>query len=138
MAYIDYEYYHETFDGTEIPEDEFKRIADIASEVVYAICTVKPDEVDFADDDFKKAVCYEAEMLQEQGGVDAILGFSDNALRGVNEHLGDYSISGYASSAGSGGVATIDGIPVSPLALMMLRKLGLTAKWAYATREDYR
>ena len=134
MAYIDRQYYESTFKGKKdlISNAEFERILDIASDVVYDIARVKPSETDVASDTFKKAVAYEVEFLIEQGGIDAVLGFSNASLSGTSESLGDYSI---AAGNGSGTVITTEsGIPISPMALMLLERLGLMARWVYAER----
>ena len=102
MPYIDKQYYGNTFKGNKdlISNTDFERILDIASDVVYDIARIKPSESDVASELFKKAVAYEVEFLIEQGGIDAILGFSNAALAGASESLGDYSV-----SAGSGNSA---------------------------------
>ena len=134
MTYITKTYYDDEFHGKSIPANEFNRLEDIASEVIYEICRVKPDEDDVLDAAFKKAVAYEVEFLQEQGGVDAILGFSDMQLSAGSEHLGDYSVSGGGNSASSSGssIIVVDGIPVSSLSIMLLRRMGLMSRWAFA------
>lgn len=133
MAYIDQDYYEQTFGGKPIVNPfEFKRLADIASEVVYDICRVKPNETDLVKDEFKRAVAYEVEFLCEQGGVDAILGFSNASMAGGNESLGDYSVSGGSSAEAV--ITAPGGIPISPMALMMLRRIGLMSRWAYASK----
>jgi len=93
MAYIDKTYYDDTFHGTEIPETEFTRLADIASDVVYDVCILKPKAEDLTDASFKKAVAYQVELLYQQGGIDAIVGFSEASQIGGSESLGDYSVS---------------------------------------------
>lgn len=132
MAYITKEYYDDTFHGTEIPVTEFGRIADVASDIVFDTCNVKPNDDDVEDPTFKKAVAYETEFLYEQGGLDAVLGFSDAALASAGERLGDYSASG--NNAARRGVKFVNGVPVSPMAIMLLRRLGLMCRWAYAER----
>lgn len=135
MAYIDRQYYESTFKGNKnlISNAEFERILDIASDVVYDIALVKPSETDVVNGTFKKAVAYEVEFLIEQGGIDAILGFSNVSLSGTSESLGDYSVgAGKGSSAEV--VAADNGIPVSPMTLMLLERLGLMARWVYAER----
>lgn len=130
MAYIDKDFYYTKFKGKPIPDDEFPRLADIATDVVYELCALKPREEDLITDEFKKACCYQVELLYEQGGIDAILGFSEASQAGSSESLGDYSI-----SSGNNGKETIkskDGIPVSALTLFYLRRLGLMTRWAYA------
>lgn len=136
MAYIDQEYYKKSFGGKDIPSEEFDRIADIASDVIYDACNRKPDDEVITHSVFKKAVCYQTELLYEQGGVDAILGFSEAALNGNSESLGDYSIS--AGTTSQTAIMTSDGIPISPLAIMSLRRLGLMTKWVYAEHYERR
>lgn len=130
MAYIDKKFYDDDFNGQPMESAEFKRLSDIASDVVYEICRVKPIESDLVNAEFKKAVAYEVEFLFEQGGIDAILGFSAASMAGGSERLGDYSISGGNSAQTV--ITTPGGIPVSPMALMLLRRLGLMSKWVYA------
>ena len=132
MAYITKQYYDETFVGTTIPQTEFNRLADIASDVIYDTCNVKPTDDDLTDATFMKAVAYQTEFLYEQGGLDAVLGFSEAAMESAGEHLGDYSASG--NSAARRGVKFINGVPVSPMAIMLLRRMGLMCRWAYAER----
>ena len=130
MNYIDATFYTDTFNGREIPSADFDRLAEAASEAIYAVCRVKPDEDMILNVDFKTAVCYETELLYEQGGLDAIMGLSVSAAAGGSESLGDYS----ASAGGSQkGVATLTGgLPVSPVAMQILRRLGLMSRWAYS------
>lgn len=132
MAYITEDYYRNTFGGREVLSSEFSRIADIASELVYDICRVKPSEDNIVSEEFKKAVAYEVEFLSEQGGIDAILGFSASSVAGGSESLGDYSVSGGSSAQAV--LTTPGGIPVSPMAIMLLRRIGLMSKWAYASK----
>lgn len=134
MPYITKSYYDDEFHGKSVPADQFNRLEDIASEVVYGVCRVKPDEDDTKNDTFKKAVAYEVEFLQEQGGVDAVLGFSDAQLSAGGEHLGDYSVSAGGNSSGASGssVVIVDGIPVSSMSIMLLRRMGLMSRCAYA------
>lgn len=130
MAYIDASYYTEKFGSEDNFSSEFERIADIASDVIDSLCTVTPTEKDLVDDRFKKAVAYEVELLEAQGGVDAILGFSEASQCGANESLGDYSVSGNGGAQQI--ITTKGGIPVSPMTISLLRKLGLMSRWAYA------
>lgn len=130
MVYIDSEFYTETFKGRDIPASDFDRLAEAASEAIYAVCRVKPDDEMILTEDFKKAVCYETELLYEQGGIDAITGLSVSAAAGGSESLGDYSV---AAGSSQKGVATLSGgIPVSPVALQILKRLGLMSRWAYS------
>ena len=132
MKYIDSDFYA-SFKGQEIPDPEFDRLAEAASEAIYATCIIKPDDTMIANDDFKKAVCYETELLYEQGGLDAIMGLSVSAVAGSSESLGDYSVS--SGNAGKGVATLFGGVPVSPLSLAILRRLGLMSRWVYARRD---
>lgn len=132
MAYIDKDYYDNTFKGEAIEEALFARLADIASEMVYGICIVKPEEEDLIDETFKKAVAYQVEMLYQQGGIDAVTGFSEVSMAGGSESLGDYSISEGSGSGSTAQVRTYEGIPVSPVTLLLLKRLGLMSRWVYA------
>ena len=132
MAYIDKTYYEETLNGISISESEFNRLADIASDIVYGICIIKPTADILISDPYKKAVAYQVEMLYAQGGVDAILGFAEASYSGGTERLGDYSIS--AGNTRHEAVNTFQGIPVSSMTIMLLKQLGLMRRWAYAWR----
>lgn len=130
MTYIDSSFYTNTFNGQEIPGDEFDRLAEAASEAIYAVCRKKPDQDMIVNEDFKKAVCYETELLYEQGGLDVIMGISLASGAGGSEHLGDYITT---SGNTQRGVATLaGGFPVSPVAMQILKRLGLMTRWAYS------
>ena len=132
MAYIDKTFYDTVLMGTEIPASEFDRLAEIASDVIYDVCVLKPEAEDLIDETFKKAVAYQVEMLYLQGGVDAIVGASEAAQASGSESLGDYSTSG--GTARQEAVLVSNGIPVSSMAVALLRRLGLTSRWVYARR----
>ena len=133
MAYIDKTFYDAEFKGTEITDEvEFSRLSEIASDVVYDVCILKPKAEDLIDETFKKAVAYQVEMLYWQGGVDAIVGASEAVQAGGSESLGDYSTSSGTTSQTA--VLTCNGIPVSSMTVALLRRLGLMARWAYARR----
>lgn len=125
-----YEYYC-TLTGEIIPETEYERLAEIASEILYDVCRQKPTEEHYQNELYQKALTYQIEMLYKQGGVDAILGFSEASMSSGSESLGDYSVSGGSSTAQTS-MDTIGGIPVSRLAIMMLRRMGLMSRWVYA------
>lgn len=136
MNYITASYYSDTFHGTEIPSSDFNRLAEAASETIYSVCLVKPSACETRNAEFKKAVCYQTEMLYQQGGIDAITGFSAASAAGGSESLGDYSVS--SGSAGKAVATAEGGVPVSPLALQILKRLGLMSRWAYAGCFDHR
>lgn len=130
MAFIDADYYANEFKGNAIPESKFERLAELASDVIDGLITVDmtPEEKQ-ASANVKKATAYQLEFMNEHGGIDTILGYSDVDI--TSESLGDYSVSTGGSSAARI-VKTNDGIPVSPMALMCLRKDGLMCRWMYA------
>ena len=133
MAFIDAAYYKDEFKGNAIPESKFDRLAELASDVIDGLITVDmTDEEKKASVNVKKATAYQLEFMNEHGGIDTILGYSDVDV--TSESLGDYSVS-TGSGSGSSIVKTSDGIPVSPLALMYLRKDGLMCRWMYANRK---
>ena len=130
MAYIDSVYYREKFEGEPIPDEELKRLIDIASEIVQNLCTVTLYPEDLESDDFKRAVAFQVEMLFDQGGVSAVMGHSDVALSGGSESLGGYSVS--AGSSAQSSLKTMESIPISPMTSMILKRKGLISSWAYA------
>lgn len=131
MAYIDREYYTETFKGKDIPDNEFDRLADIASDVINSICTITIDEETAVSEEVKKATAYETELLFLQGGIEAIVGKTESTS--INsESLGDYSVSYNTGNETQPLVKTKDGIPVSSLSISLLKSKGLMCRWAYA------
>ena len=85
MAYIDYEFYTGTFGGSDVPQEDFTRLAQMASDIVDAIVYRPISEV---TERVKRAVCYEMDMLFAQGGADAANGQSSGEIS--YEMLGDF------------------------------------------------
>lgn len=131
MAYIDREYYIKTFKGKDIPDNEFERLADIASDVINSICTIEIDEETAVSDEVKKATAYETELLFLQGGIDTIVGRAESTSIS-SESLGDYSVSYNTGNETQPLIKTKDGIPVSSLSTSLLKSKGLMCRWAYA------
>ena len=131
MAYIDKFFYSVEFKGTPIPDDEFDRLAEIASDVISSIATMEIDEDTANTDKVKKATAYEVEMLYQQGGINAIIGFAEGSAIG-SESLGGFSISNTAKSGSQVIMRSKVCIPVSSLAISMLKKAGLMCRWAFA------
>jgi hypothetical protein len=129
MAYIDQEYYTNTFGGIAIPATDFPALARTASDIIDA-AAMRPI-VDATDENVKKATAYQTEYLFQQGGTDAYTGFAA-AANVENEKLGDYSITAQQTQAAQEAGSSIGGIPVSPLAIATLRKGGYMNRWAYA------
>lgn len=136
MAYITAEYYKDTFGGVEIADDELTRLVQAASDAI-DMAAVLPIEV--VTENVMRATAYEVECLFQYGGIDAIHGFSSVGTgAGGNERLGDYSVSAGATSSagGSSAFTAINGIPISPFAIELLRKDGLMRRWFYQGRYD--
>lgn len=131
MAYIDREYYIKAFKGKDIPDNEFERLADIASDVINSICTIEIDEETAVSDEVKKATAYETELLFLQGGIDTIVGKAESTSIS-SESLGDYSVSYNTGNETQPLIKTKDGIPVSSLSTSLLKSKGLMCRWAYA------
>ena len=133
MAYIDYEFYTGTFGGSDVPQEDFARLAQMASDIVDAIVYRPISEV---TERVKRAVCYEMDMLFAQGGADAANGQSSGEIS--YEMLGDYSVTAQTASSSSASASmSLNGIPISKLAESLLRAEGLMSRWAYAgTRID--
>lgn len=131
MAYIDREYYIKTFKGKDIPDNEFERLADIASDVINSICTIEIDEETAVSEEVKKATAYETELLFLQGGIDTIVGKAESTSIS-SESLGDYSVSYNTGNETQPLIKTKDGIPVSSLSTSLLKSKGLMCRWAYA------
>ena len=133
MAYVTQEYYSDTFHGQAIPDDQFDRLAAMASDIIDSIVYVPidPQKVDMTL--VAKATAYEMEYIYQEGGIDAITGKAASSLK-TSEHLDDYSISESVSDGAADSALSYNGIPVSSLAVAILRKLGLMCRWLYAGR----
>ncbi|MEG2621415.1 MAG: hypothetical protein RSC06_00820 [Clostridia bacterium] len=135
MVYIDKAYYDGTFHGTAIPQEDFDRIADMASDLIDGIAVVPFVFAELEEAKqlcVKRATAYQTELLYLQGGVDAIVGMSAQAAD--SEQLGAYGITKGATASSSSSkvvLPTVFGIPVSEMAVQQLRKAGLMARWAY-------
>ena len=132
MAYIDYSYYTATFHGSAISQEAFGRLAEIASDIVDGIVSKPISTLVIGSEAYskvKKACAYIVEMLDANGGVDAITGFSTSATN--SESLGDYSISA-GSSTGQGTGLWFGDIRIPQLAYTLLRTAGLMSRWVYS------
>lgn len=136
MAYITAEYFKNTFNGVEIADDELTRLIQAASDAI-DMAAVLP--IKTVTENVMRATAYEVECLFQHGGIDAVHGFSSigNGFGG-SERLGDYSVGGGTSSRDSGGseFTMINGIPISPFSVALLRKDGLMRRWLYQGRHD--
>jgi hypothetical protein len=124
MEYIDQTYFA-TYTTTVISAGEFAVLAERASDVIDMLTMQKIiayggiEEFDEATQAaIKKATAAEVETLFNQGGINAVVGNADS--RASSFTVGKFSISG-----GGAGMATINGIPVSPLINGYLLMTGL-------------
>ena len=139
MAYIDSTYYKDEFHGTLIPDDQFERLASIASDLIDCLVSIPIVSSELSAEAqalLKRACAYQTEHLFNTGGIDAINGMSELGIG--SESLGSYSVSnGSGSSAGAEASLAYHGIPISALAVSMLKRAGLMSRWVYkGTRLD--
>lgn len=132
-AFITKEYYDSVFDGVDIPDTEFNKIAEAASEIVRATANQEIMGRDHENPHLKRATAYQVEYLYEHGGLDAIVGFATDGAS--SEMLGDYQIN--TSEDTRVKTPTMNGIPVSPLAIMALREGGFMRRCVYARRHGH-
>ena len=130
--YIDKEYYKDTFQGTEIPDEEFTALVRAASDIIDSVVLLPI--TDKEDERIKKATAYQVEHLFLQGGIEAINGFSASGVE-TAEKLGDYSITQKQSQKAMENSLSVNGTPVSSIAVACLRNGGYMNRWAYAGRE---
>lgn len=137
MAYITAEYYRNTFHGVEIADSELARLIQAASDAIDLAAVLPIQEV---TENVMRATAYQVECIYQHGGVDAIYGFSSiGAGAGGSESLGDYSVSNgsTASAGGASAFTVINGIPISPFSINLLRKDGLMRRLLYQGRYDH-
>ncbi len=132
MAYVTSDYYVNTFKGEVIPEAEFERLAARASDVIDALVTVPIDDTVDADT-LAKATAFQLEYIKAQGGIEAVTGYADSQMA-VTEKLDEYSIQEERADKALQNQPSIGGIPISPLAISILRRMGLMSRWAFAGR----
>jgi hypothetical protein len=123
MNLPDYSFYKETFGGKPIPEREYPAMVRVAFDLLQAICTSPLPE---GDEEIDRAIAYQVEMLVCQGGRDALGGRGVSS--GITETLGDYSVGYRVGNGEMNRVRTLGGIPVSGMALAILRRRGLTCR----------
>lgn len=131
-AYVNIDYYINTFKGESIDATLFERLAIIASDVINSI-VMRPIDATVDTDMLAKAAAYQVEYLAAQGGISAVTGHAESQLA-VSETLEEYSISETQTDAAKQNQASIGGIPISPMTLSTLRRLGLMSRWLYAGR----
>lgn len=126
MPYITYQEYS-AFHGAEVTEAEFPRLAEDAGRILDSVAQRAISDEDHASEAFKRAVCYEVEMLKLAGGMQAL---AQTESQGV---LTSFSNDGYSESRKpANGAQTIGGMPVASMALAALREMGYLKRWVYA------
>jgi hypothetical protein len=130
MGYITLDYYTNTFHGHPISADAFPRLADDAGMMIDSIVQRPVGDADKAGDLFKRAVCYQTEVLALAGGVPAL------AEGEANGRLLSVSNDGYSEHRERIKEAhTLNGLPVSSMAMATLQQMGYLKRWVYAGRE---
>ena len=131
MGYVTYDYYTDTFHGHPISMDAFPRLESDAGMMMDSVVQRAVSEDDLAGDVFKRAVCYQIETLALAGGIATQ---TETIIRGRITSVSNdgYSESREATKEGN----TLFGLPLSPMAMATLRKLGYLNRWTYAGRES--
>lgn len=134
MAYIDYEYYSESYCGVDIPEGEFAALAERASDFVDLKTFHRINDLSALEgavqEKVKKATAIYTEQFFMQGGVDAYTGFSA-AIAQNTITIGKTSISGGSGEGERHGLTTTGGIVDNPIADSLLRSTGLCYRGVY-------
>ncbi len=106
-----------------LTEAEFDALYPAAKDVLSHVAT-KP--LPAGDAQVERAVLYQVEMLAIQGGREALGGRGYSS--GITETLGDYSVGYRVGNGEMNRVVSFRGIPISGLALAILRRAGLTSR----------
>lgn len=117
---VTYSYYVSVFGGDIISEQDFPRIASAAFDILSLAATKPLTE----SDGCLRAQCYEAELIEKNGGMDAV--YNIDVTAAGRETLGDYSVQYSAKNVNSRGLNLIAGMPLSPIAYVYLQREGLT------------
>lgn len=139
MGYATYAFYTDVFHGSAIPEASASRMLDDASEILDSIVQHPITATDAVSKKIQRATCYQAEMLAVSGGMD---GLNDISVNGAitSETLDDHTVSRTkvqgASSLSTQNQPTIGGLPVSAMAVAILRQMGYMSRWAYAAERS--
>ena len=135
MGYATYEFYTNVFHGSAIPAADFPRLMDDASELLDGIVQRPISVEDAATTKIQRAACYQTEMLAIAGGME---GLNDTAVNGAitSETLDDHTVSRSkvqgANSLATQNQPTSGGLPVSTMAIAILRQMGYLKRLAYA------
>lgn len=124
MKKVTFDYYKSVFGG-EVSEEEFNSHVRVAHDAIYdvvdrSVRSVNASPEDGTDGEIARAVCLEIDYLARIGKS-----ASPDGRGAVRESLGDYSVT-YGSQ---GGAMRTFGVPVSPEAILCLRRAGLFSRW---------
>ncbi len=123
MKLPDYDFYRQIFGGKALDESDYPGLAVASYDLLSTVCTSPLPE---NDEEIERAIVYQVEMLVCQGGRDALGGRGVSS--GITETLGDYSIGYRVGNGEMNRVKTVGGVPLSGVALAILRKRGLTGR----------
>lgn len=117
-ALVDESYYLDIYKGAEV-YDDLGVLLDRASDIVRQHTLYRLDGVDslpfFMRDNVRKAVCAQAEFIDQNGGLDAL-----NSVGTASFSIGKFSMSSGSAGGGSGRSPA-----ASPLMLSYLEAVGL-------------
>ena len=117
MSSVSFEYYRDVYGG-ECGESEFSAVIGTAQDAVSEL--VGGAGISDASGDAARAVCLEVDYLTKMNK-----NASPDGRGAVRESLGDYSV----TYGASGGAMRACGVPVSPEAVLCLRRAGLFSRW---------
>ncbi|MEZ3453831.1 MAG: hypothetical protein K1W17_05615 [Oscillospiraceae bacterium] len=117
-ALVDESYYRDVYKGAEV-YDDLGVLLDRASDIVRQHTLYRLDGVDclpfFMQDNVRKAVCAQAEFIDQNGGLEALTATG----------TASFSIGKFSMSAGSAGGGSGRSPAASPLMLSYLEAVGL-------------
>jgi len=117
-----YSFYCDVIGGKPVRQEEYEPLCLAARDLLSSLCSRPLPE----DEEIDRAVAYQIEMLACQGGRDALGGRGVSS--GITETIGDYSIGYRVGNGEMNRVRTVGGVPVSGLALSILRRRGLMSR----------
>lgn len=119
---VPFSFYLHTVKGSGMEPGTFASLSAAAEDLLAAVIGRQLPE----NEETKKAVCYQTEMLYLQDGRRAVAARS--ATNGISQTLGDYAVGTRGTYKTFERIPTVGGIPVSGLALACLRRAGLTCR----------
>lgn len=110
---VDYNYYKNTYKGTEIELETFNKLALVTFDLINYL-TNNAEETE----KIKKAQCCQIEFLYNNGGINAVNG-KDNSQY-VSESIGSYSYSKNTNIKST--IKYVNGLPLAPMLKIYLGK----------------